>query len=45
MRKAIIAIMALGMMACSQTDEQRAEKLISDYLEKNANDPSRVQDI
>ena len=46
MRKAIIMLlMAVTMSACEKTPEQRAEKLIMEYLEKNANDPSSVQDL
>ena len=46
MRKAIIMLlMAVALSACEKTPEQRAEKLIMEYLEKNANDPSSVQDV
>ena len=45
MRKALIFIFALFLMGCSQSDEQKAEKLVTEYLKEYANDPASVQDI
>ena len=39
----ILAVVLLT--ACERTPEQKAEKLIMDYLEKNAHDPSSIQDL
>lgn len=45
MKKAMILLFALALTACSLSDEQKAEKLVKEYLEVNANDPSSVQDV
>lgn len=45
MRKAFVCIFTLALAACSLSDEQKAEKLITKYLERNANDPSSVEII
>lgn len=45
MRKAIIILFVLALTACEKTPEQKAEALIIEYLEKNADDPSSVQDL
>ena len=45
MRKVLIAIMAVAMSACTMSEQDKAEKLISNYLDKNANDPSSVEII
>lgn len=45
MKKAMILLFALALTACSLSDEQKAEKLITKYLERNANDPSSVEII
>ena len=45
MKKAMILLFALALTACSLSDEQKAEKLVKEYLKENANDPSSVQDV
>ena len=45
MRKAFIFLFLFALAACSMSDEQRAEKLVKEYLKKTANDPSSVQDV
>lgn len=33
------------MMSCGSTPEQRAERLVTDYIKSVAHDPSSVQDV
>ena len=36
-------VLAVFLMGCADTPEKRAERLIEEYLEKNANDPSSIE--
>lgn len=45
MRKVLLIIIGFSLMACSSTPEERAEKLIMEYLKENAHDPSSIQDL
>lgn len=45
MRKGLFFIVALFMVACTVTEQDRAEDLIRHYLDRNANDPSSVDII
>ncbi len=45
MRKGLFFIVALFMVACTVTEQDRAEDLIRQYLDRNANDPSSVDII
>jgi uncharacterized lipoprotein YmbA len=45
MRKVLFLIMAVLLAACSTTPEQRAQRLVTDYIKSTANDPSSVQDV
>lgn len=45
MRKAIFLIAGLLLMSCTVTEQDKAERLVKDYLERNANDPSSVEII
>lgn len=45
MRKVIFMMVAVLLMTCSVTDDDKARKLIDAYMQKNANDPSSVEII
>ena len=45
MRKVLFLIVAVLLAACSTTPEQRAQRLVTDYIKSTANDPSSVQDV
>ena len=46
MRKLLFVLIAAFLLtSCESTPEQRAEKLIREYLEQTANDPSSIQDL
>lgn len=45
MRKAIFFVAGLLLMSCTITEQDKAEKLVKEYLERNANDPSSVEII
>lgn len=45
MRKILFFIAALFLVACTVTEQDRAEDLIRQYLDRNANDPSSVDII
>lgn len=45
MRKVLFLIVAVLLAACSSTPEDKAKRLINDYFEKNANDPSSIEII
>ena len=45
MRKIALMVLAVFLMGCADTPEKRAERLIEEYLERNANDPSSVRDL
>ena len=45
MRKVLLLIVAVLLAACSATEKDKAERLIDEYFEKNANDPSSVKII
>ena len=45
MRKVLLFIVAVLLAACSATEKDKAERLIDEYFEKNANDPSSVEII
>lgn len=45
MKKVILLVVACMMIACSSTPEERAEKLVTDYIKSGADDPSSVQDV
>lgn len=45
MRKVLFLIVAVLLAACSSSPEQRAERLVTDYIKSTANDPSSVQDV
>lgn len=45
MRKVLLLIVAVMMAACSSSPEQRAEKLVTEYIKSGADDPSSVQDV
>ena len=44
MRKLLFAAVLL-MVSCSKTPQERAQRLVEDYLEQVANDPSSIQDV
>jgi hypothetical protein len=45
MRKVLFFILAVMVTACTVTEQDRAENLIRQYLDRNANDPSSVDII
>lgn len=45
MRKVLFLIVAVLLAGCSSSPEQRAERLVTDYIKATANDPSSVQDV
>lgn len=45
MRKILLFVVACMMVACSTTPEERAERLVTDYIKSGTNDPSIVQDV
>ena len=45
MRKVYFVFMAALLMGCSMTKEQKVEKLVKDYLNEYAHDPSSVEII
>lgn len=45
MKKVLITLMATVFVACSMTEQEKAEKMVRNYFERNANDPSSVEII
>lgn len=45
MRKLVILSLLVLLASCSTTPEERARRLVEEYLEQTANDPSSVQDV
>ncbi|MBR3078292.1 MAG: hypothetical protein IKH01_00580 [Prevotella sp.] len=45
MRKVLLMMVAVLLMACSVTDDDKARMLIDTYMQKNSNDPSSVEII
>lgn len=43
MKKLILLLLVLA--SCSTTPDERAKRLVEDYLEQVANDPSSIQDV
>lgn len=41
----MLLVVAVMMAACSSSPEQRAEKMVTDYIKSGADDPSSVQDV
>lgn len=45
MRKALFLFVAVLVMGCTLTPEQRAQRMAEAYIKSGANDPSSVQDV
>ena len=45
MRKLLFIFVAVLMVACTMSPEERAEELVTEYIKSGANDPSSVQDV
>lgn len=43
MRKLLFIFVAVLMVACTMTEQDKAERLVKEYMERNANDPSSVE--
>lgn len=43
MKKLLFIFVAVLMVACTMTEQDRAEWLVKEYMERNANDPSSVE--
>ena len=43
MKKLLFIFVAVLMVACTMTEQDKAERLIKEYMERNANDPSSVE--
>lgn len=43
MKKLLFIFVAVLMVACTMTEQDKAERLVKDYMERNANDPSSVE--